>query len=1407
MADAPELPIEDTLAPRRNSGIARILLLVVVVIVLFAGLLYGAARWIDSDSGRAFVVSQLPGYKLASGMTIHAGRIDGSLFGRATIHDIVIGDPKGGFAEIPRLAIDWRPLDLIDKRFTAKYLLAPEVRFLRKPQFLPTSDDRILPDFDFDIARLKIDRLVLEAPVTGQRRVLSIGGSADIRAGRAKINLVALTIAGPDQRGSGDTVKLVLDAEPDRNVFDIDALVTAPKAGAITALLGLKQPLDATIRGIGSWRVWTGRLDARMGGTPLVDIGITARSGVFALRGQAMPARLLPGMAGRLAGQLLAINGTAQVTGSKAQIALRAGSKALAVDAEGGIDLRAESIDTFTINARLLDPRAIAAPVTGRDVRLTAKIAGSFASPLVDYRLTAAMIAWRNTMATEVRAAGIVRAGPRPLIVPVSLTAARITGVGTVATPLLTNVRIDGPLAIAGGRMTSNALVFRSDRLNGTATALVDFNTPNTDYVLTAKAGLPRYLIAGLGMADIRADVRVVPVPDGARVTGTTDVRMTRLDNGFFTALTRGLPVISADIDVAGDLSLVFRNAKLASPGLALTAAGSRSTDGVVVLNGAGTSRDYGPLTLALQGRIETPVVDVVLAKPGFGVGLANLAGHVAPVPGGWSFAANGTSSYGPVTGLGLIRTDLAPVAVEITSATIAGLNGHGRIAQTAAGPFAGTIGFTGPGLNGAAALAAAGAVQRADITVTANAATLALATPVTIDKGSLQLSILLPDSAAGAGGFSATGKFDVTGIERDGLRVDRSAGTIGYANGRGSARANASGAANTPFAVNIAADFNPDRITVTGDGKVDNKAIRLGAPAVISRGTGDWTLAPVSIVTSDGSAELSGVFGDRKSFRARLDRLSLAILAIAYPSLDFSGRVSGQLDLALDPGNVPTGTANLRLNSLSRAGLASASTPIDVGLNAELSQVGIVARAVIVRGGRVEGRAQARIGPIVAGNGTLTERLFTSPILAQARYNGPAQSLWGLSGIEALDVRGPIAIAADITGDLGDPRITGTARSEGARVESTLLGAVVDQVSLDSRFTGSRLELTRFSGRVGKDGSITGTGGIDLSAERAFPMDIRLALKGAQLLNRDDLSGTATGNIRIATDPYGGVVSGKLAIDKATLKLGRAATVEVPVLQVAERNAKVLGRRIATYLPPQRWLLNLDVKGDRRLMVSGMGIESEWRADLKIKGGATTPELIGRVELVRGDYDFAGKRFTLDKGVLRFAGGYPPDPIIDVTASSTTSGFTAQLQVNGTATRPEIKFSSTPSLPEDEVLSRVLFGSSVTNLSAPEAIQLAGALASLRGGSGGLNPINAVRKGLGIDRLRILPADVTKGRKTAVAAGQYIGRNVYVELATDAQGYSATNIEVSLTRSLSILSEVATLGGTSASLRWKRDY
>lgn len=105
------------------------------------------------------------------------------------------------------------------------------------------------------------------------------------------------------------------------------------------------------------------------------------------------------------------------------------------------------------------------------------------------------------------------------------------------------------------------------------------------------------------------------------------------------------------------------------------------------------------------------------------------------------------------------------------------------------------------------------------------------------------------------------------------------------------------------------------------------------------------------------------------------------------------------------------------------------------------------------------------------------------------------------------------------------------------------------------------------------------------------------------------------------------------------------------------------------------------------------------------------------------------------------------------------------------------------------------------------EAIQLAAALNSLRGTGGGLNPLGKLRSATGISRLRILAADNTTGRGTALAAGQYITNDIYIEVITDARGFTATQLEIALSRALSILSQTGSFGGSSVSVRYSKDY
>ena len=119
----------------------------------------------------------------------------------------------------------------------------------------------------------------------------------------------------------------------------------------------------------------------------------------------------------------------------------------------------------------------------------------------------------------------------------------------------------------------------------------------------------------------------------------------------------------------------------------------------------------------------------------------------------------------------------------------------------------------------------------------------------------------------------------------------------------------------------------------------------------------------------------------------------------------------------------------------------------------------------------------------------------------------------------------------------------------------------------------------------------------------------------------------------------------------------------------------------------------------------------------------------------------------------------------------------------------------------------RALFGQSISSISAMQAVQLASALNSLRGSGGGLNPLGKLRSVAGIDRLRILGGDETTGRGTALAAGTYISNSIYLEVITDARGFTATQLQIALSKALSVLSQTSSFSGTSLELRYRKDY
>jgi len=188
---------------------------------------------------------------------------------------------------------------------------------------------------------------------------------------------------------------------------------------------------------------------------------------------------------------------------------------------------------------------------------------------------------------------------------------------------------------------------------------------------------------------------------------------------------------------------------------------------------------------------------------------------------------------------------------------------------------------------------------------------------------------------------------------------------------------------------------------------------------------------------------------------------------------------------------------------------------------------------------------------------------------------------------------------------------------------------------------------------------------------------------------------------------------------------------------------------------------------------------------------------------VVRGDYDFAGKRFIFDTRSVVYLSTRPGEIRLDLTATRDDPSLTAVVRIRGTAARPEVTLTSTPTLPNDEVLSQVLFGRSASQLSPIEAAQLASAISALAGG-GGFDVIGNLRTFAGLDRLAF-----GGGGESAmtVAGGKYITDDVYLEIIGGGREGTAAQVEWRVTRNLAIISRLTGQGGSKLAVRWRRDY
>ena len=1395
--------IVEHVAGRRSTGerILRWVSVLLLVLAVLAGLVLAG---INSDRGRRFVAERIAALEFSNGMKIGIGRIDGSLYGKLTVRQLTLSDPRGVFLSAPEVRLDWRPFAFIGNHIDIRTAHAPAMLFARMPQFKvgPPSDAPLLPDYDIDIGRLSIDRLVIAPAVSGRGQVASVDGRAHIADRRAQVMLKAGATGG-------DKLDLALDAVPDANRLGLRLALESPVDGVVTRLAGLKAPLALRIAGQGDWKTWDGRLDADLDRLPFARLALTARNGSFGMRGPTRVARLVTGPTAALLGPITTVDLHSTWQDRRAVISGRIASDAFTLDTNGVADLARNRFDDLRLAFALLKPGAIAPNLGGRDVAATVRLSGAFATPLADYRLSAGALRLNDIALNGLVAEGAAMIGKDHVSVPITARVGRITGLDTVAGGSLANVRLDGDLAVDWPRILSDSIRIRSDRIDAKLILLAD--VAKGLYTGVVDGRIDRYRVESVGRFNLitRADVKTL-TGGGYGIVGRIRARSTELFNSGVRTFLGGNVLISSDLAYGRDGIIRFSKLRLAAPLLTVSdGRGSYAPSGTIDLRAVGRSVKYGPVAVQVAGTLASPHAIVTAARPGLGLGIAGLRADIRAVGKAYHVLASGGTDYGPFTADVLVDNSSGPVDINVTKAALAGIGVRGRLRQSVAGPYVGRLDAAGQGLGGVVRLGAAGKDQAAIINL--RAANTVLPGPARLSVGSaiVDARVVLSEPMA------VLADIQVARTRYGGYDLNAARAVIDYRGGRGTARIFAEGSSGAPFRVAINSELQPGLWRADLRGRISGVDVHTLSPARVVPRRGSYELLPTALAVDQGSVRLSGNYGAGLTLHSRIDRLDMAILNGLYAGLGINGSAVGSIDFEqASTASLPRADIRLAIHNFTRTTAALVSQPVDINLLGQLTPGHGEVRAVMRTRGTVIGRLQASLAPLGPGAGRWSNRIMGAPVNGGLRYVGPADTLFSFAGLSGQQLTGALGVAADFSCRVSQPCLQGVVRGKGLTYDNVAYGTRLTDMALTGRFTGDKLQIEQLTAKAGS-GTVTGKGSISLAAASGYPANIDLTLDNARLANSSALRTSATGDVRLLK-PAGQipVLSGTVVLPSTRYQIVRQTSASVPELTGVRFKPPRGPLRINGDAPKDsaptgfgNVALDLKIRAPRQLFVSGMGLESEWGANLSVTGTNQAPRVAGRLTLVRGTLDFGGRSFTLGDSQVIFNGGSTTDATIALKATSTVEDVDVTITVSGSASNPQVSFSSTPGLPQDEILSRVLFGSSIGNLSAIQAVQLASSLNSLRGSGGGLNPLGKLRAVTGFDRLRVLGADQTSGRGTALAAGKYISNNIYLEVVTDARGFTATQLEVTLSKALSILSQAGGSNSTSVNVRYRKNY
>lgn len=255
------------------------------------------------------------------------------------------------------------------------------------------------------------------------------------------------------------------------------------------------------------------------------------------------------------------------------------------------------------------------------------------------------------------------------------------------------------------------------------------------------------------------------------------------------------------------------------------------------------------------------------------------------------------------------------------------------------------------------------------------------------------------------------------------------------------------------------------------------------------------------------------------------------------------------------------------------------------------------------------------------------------------------------------------------------------------------------------------------------------------------------------------------------------------------------------------------LGRETRSSRKARVLPLALHVVAPGDVVITGPNATLEAQADLfVVRESDGSLAANGYARTTSGEVDVAGRTFELEHAELRWTGGTPRNPHIDVTARYEAPQATAWADVGGTVHDPTVHLRSEPPLSESQIVMLVVAGRTQNPGIEPIASDQRegqagqGAAASLAGAA----VTQKLREAIG-NRIpvQILTRQSATGQ-TVVEAGTYLARNLYVGfirnfLAEPGENTNEVHAQFDLSHTVGLRTRFGDAGAGGVDVVWEK--